>query len=423
MKNRLFQAFSERSFSLLWLSEIFTILAFNLFNFLLLLHVYSLTRSNTAVAFVVVSFTLPAILFGVLAGVYVDRWSKKRVLLIANILRGLLLIVLAIFYDSLIAVYIISFSVALVTQFFVPAETPIIPLIVRRELLYSANALFGLGLYGGAFLAYLLSGPLILVFGDVNTLIVLGGMFFVSSIFISGIRIESKSEKNKKGILSASKSALMEEIRTAINVMKNSREIYNSIFLLAVSQTLLLVLAVIAPGYASQVLNISIQEFPLFFIVPAALGVLVGAVILVTWLHERSKEKLTTLGLFLSGAAMLLLPYGSQITARQIVHDFNSLLPHYLDLTPVHFVIVIAFILGLANAFVFVPSNTILQEKTKDEFRGKIYGVLNALVGIFSLVPILMAGGLSDFFGVDKVIVGIGVSLFVVGVSRVLFDI
>lgn len=120
---------------------------------------------------------------------------------------------------------------------------------------------------------------------------------------------------------------------------------------------------------------------------------------------------------------MLLLPYGSRITAREIVHDLNTLLPHFLDFTTLHFVIVLAFILGLANAFVFVPSNTILQEKTKDEFRGKIYGVLNALVGIFSLIPILAVGGLSDFFGVGVVIVGIGVSLFVIGISRILFEI
>jgi len=422
MKSRLFQAFSERSFSLLWLSEIFTILAFNLFNFILLLHVYSLTHSNIAVAFVVVSFTLPAILFGILAGVYVDRWSKKRVLLISNLIRGMLLIFLAIFHQSLIAIYIISFLVALVTQFFVPAETPIIPLIVRKDLLYSANALFGLGLYGGALFAYLLSGPLILFAGEVNTLIILGVMFFVSSLFISGINIESKSERNKKGILGVSKSVLLKEIRAAVSVMRNSREIYNSIFLLAVSQTLLLVLAAIAPGYASQILKISIQEFPLIFIVPAAIGVLVGALILVTLLHERSKEKLTTLGLFLSGAAMLLLPYGSRISAREIVHDINNFLPHFLDFTTIHFVIVLAFILGLANAFVFVPSNTILLEKTKDEFRGKIYGVLSALVGIFSLIPILIAGGLSDFIGVGKVIVGIGISLFIIGISRIFFE-
>ncbi len=423
MKNRLFRAFSEQSFSFLWLSEIFTILAFNLFNFFILLQVYSLSHSNIAVALAVVSFTVPAILFGILAGVYVDRWNKKQVLLIVNIVRGLLLFALAIFHSELIAVYAVTFLVALVTQFFIPAETPIIPLIVKKEDLYSANALFGFGLYGGTLFAYLLSGPIILLFGEVNTLVILGLMFFVSSIFISGIRLTAPSELNKKGILNASKSALLEEVRTAISIMRSSRPIYNSLFLLAVSQTLLLVLAAIAPGYATQVLKISIQKFPIFFIAPAALGVLVGAVILVTVLHNRSKEKLTTVGLFLSGIAMLILPYGAKISAREIVHDLNSLLPHILDITTLHLVVVIAFILGLANAFVFVPSNTILQEKTTDEFRGKIYGALNALVGVFSLLPILLVGGLSDFFGVDKVIIGIGVTLFLLGTSRVFFEI
>lgn len=323
----------------------------------------------------------------------------------------------------MIAVYAVTFLVALVAQFFIPAETPIIPLIVKKEDLYSANALFGFGLYGGTLFAYLLSGPIILLFGEVNTLVILGLMFFVSSIFISGIRLTAPSELNKKGILNASKSALLEEVRTAISIMRSSRPIYNSLFLLAVSQTLLLVLAAIAPGYATQVLKISIQKFPIFFIAPAALGVLVGAVILVTVLHNRSKEKLTTVGLFLSGIAMLILPYGAKISAREIVHDLNSLLPHILDITTLHLVVVIAFILGLANAFVFVPSNTILQEKTTDEFRGKIYGALNALVGVFSLLPILLVGGLSDFFGVDKVIIGIGVTLFLLGTSRVFFEI
>jgi len=90
--------------------------------------------------------------------------------------------------QQLAAVYIISFLVALVTQFFIPAETPLIPLIVNKKDLYSANALFGFGLYGSALFAYLLSGPIILIFGEVNALILLGLMFFISSLFISGIR-------------------------------------------------------------------------------------------------------------------------------------------------------------------------------------------------------------------------------------------
>lgn len=423
MNNQLFRALQEKSFLLLLLGELFTQIAFNLLNFFLILHVYQLTKSNTAVSFVVVSFTLPAILFGILAGVYVDRWDKKRVLFMTNVVRGILLIILALFYKNIFVVYLISFLVALVTQFFVPAESPMIPLVVREKLLFSANALFGLGLYGSILLAYLFSGPIILLFGQVNTLFFLAMLFFIGAIFISGIRTAKKDVVKKKGVLKESKAALMHEVKSALTIMKNSRDIYNSLFLLALAQILLLILAVIAPGYAEQVLNISIQNFPIRFIAPAALGVLAGALILGTFLHDKSKDKLMTLGLFLSGFAMLLLPYGSVISARDIVQDINRYLPHTISLTPLHLVVVLAFVLGLANAFVFVPSNTILQEKTTDEFRGKIYGALNALVGIFSLIPILTVGGLSDLIGVGRVIVGIGIVLLALGVSRLFFDI
>ncbi|MBI5044517.1 MAG: MFS transporter [Candidatus Levybacteria bacterium] len=422
MKNRIFRAFEERSFLFLWLAEITTQIAFNLFNFFVILQVFSLTKSSTAVSFAVICFTLPSILFGVLAGVYVDRWDKKQVLFTSNIIRGIVLIVLAIFHSNLIFVYLALFIVALVTQFFIPAETPMIPLIVRKDFLFSANALFGLGLFGSVLFAYLLSGPVILLFGEVNTLLLLGGLFLVSSFFVSGIKINKGSFISRKGILGTPKSALMTEVKHSLSIMRNSKEIYNSIFLLTISQILLLVLAVVAPGYANQVLKISIQKFPLFFIAPAAIGLLVGAIFLLTILHYKSKEKLATLGLFLSGIAMLLLPYGSAIAGKGIVKELNTFLPHSFGITNLHLVVVLAFVLGLANAFVFVPSNTILQEKTSDEFRGKIYGVLNSMVGMFSLIPILAAGGLSDFFGVEKVIVGIGIVLLGLGISRILID-
>lgn len=422
MKNRILRAFQERSFLFLWLSEIFTQVAFNLFNFFVILQVFSLTKSNTAVSFAVICFTLPSILFGVLAGVYVDRWDKKQVLFTSNIIRGIVLIVLAMFHTNLFFIYLALFIVALVTQFFIPAETPMIPLIVRKESLYSANALFGLGLFGSALLAYLLSGPVIILFGEVNTLLLLGGLFLVSSFFVSGIKINRGTFISRKGILRTSKSAFMTEIKNSLSFMRNSKEIYNSLFLLAISQILLLVLAVIAPGYASAVLKISIQKFPLFFIAPAAVGLLVGAIFLLTILHDRSKEKLATLGLFLSGVSMLLLPYGSAIAGKGLIKGLNEFLPQSVGITTIHLVVIFAFVLGLANAFVFVPSNTILQEKTSDQLRGKIYGVLNSMVGMFSLIPILAVGGLSDFFGVDKVIVGIGVVLLGLGISRVLID-
>ncbi len=422
MKQHIFGAFQEKSFVFLWLGEVATQIAFNLFNFFLILHVYSLTRSNTAVSLVVISFTIPAIFFGLLAGVYVDRWNKKTVLLIANIIRGLLILFLAFFHTNIYLIYAVTFAVSLATQFFVPAETPMIPLVVRKKMLLSANALFGLGLYGSILIAYILSGPAIIFLGDIGTLLFLSVLFFVGSFFIHGIVLPRKNIPKNRNPFRTPKHIFMREIRSTFSLMRHSRAISNSLFLLAFSQILLLVLAVIAPGYATQILHISIQEFPLYFIAPAAVGVFIGAVLLIHFFQNISKEKVMTLGLFLSGIAMFILPYGAVLTTKQIVQTFNTL-PRLFDITPAHVMMFLAFVLGLANAFIFVPSNTILQEQTSDELRGKMYGVLSAMVGIFSLIPILLVGSLSDTIGVDKVIIGIGGTLFGLGVLRMVFDI
>src|SRR5687768_8469121 len=128
---KILRAFKVRSFLMLWLGEIFTQVSVNLLNFLLIFLVFSLTKSNTAVAWLVISFTLPAIFFGWIAGVYVDRWDKKKVLFATNIIRAVLLVILAFFDTNLLLIYAVSFLVALVTQFFIPAESPMIPQVVE----------------------------------------------------------------------------------------------------------------------------------------------------------------------------------------------------------------------------------------------------------------------------------------------------
>ena len=421
MKYNILHAFRITPFSYLWFSEIFTQIAVNIFNFFLIFVVYSLTKSNTAVSLAVLSFTLPAVFIGVIAGVYVDRWNKKTVLIVTNLLRALLLILLIPFSANLYALYIFSILFTVVTQFFIPAETPVIPVIVRKKFLYGANALFGLGIFASILVAYVLSGPMLLILGKTNTLLLLALMLGVSSFFVSLIRLPKSYEKKIIQRTKSVKLAVKEEIISSIRIMNETREIRRSLIYLAIAQVLILIVAVLAPGYASNILGIAIEEFPLRFIAPAAFGVLVGAVILIHFLSHVKKEKIITLGILLSGVSMLILPFGSEIATRNIIQFFNQLLPGVFDITALHIVMSIAFLLGFANALVFVPANTILQENTTDELRGKVYGVLNTVVGIFSLLPIILVGSLSDLVGVTAVIVGLGVFLLIFGAAKVIF--
>lgn len=408
-------AFQVRSFLMLWLGELFTQISINLLNFFLIFLVFSLTGSNTAVSWLVISITIPAILFGLIAGVYVDRWEKKRVLYTANIVRAILLIILALLHTNLMIIFIVAALVSLLTQFFIPAESPLIPEIVEPKLLYSANALFSIGLYGSMLIAYLLSGPALLYFQNYQILVSLAVALLIGAFLISFIRVPK--EKLSQRPVKVKRDALR-EVRSVITIINEKPDVFHSLFFLAMTQILLLIIAVIAPGYTSEVLKIDIKHFPIVFVIPAVLGVVVGAVLLSSAMSEFARHKIINAGLFLSGVAILLMPYGSRIASRDIVHTLNSYLPSLLHISVYDLLTLFAFMLGLANAFIFVPSNTILQERTTEEMRGKIYGVLNTLIGVFSLIPLIIVGGLSDLVGVGRVLIGIGVGILLVGFGR-----
>ena len=412
MKNNTLAALSEKSFLYLWIGEILTQIPTHLFNFFLVLLVYKITQSNTAVSGVVLSFTVPAILFGSIAGVYVDRWNKKKVLILSNIFRAILMIALIFLTHNLFMIYAISLSVTILVQFFIPAETPMVPLVVKEKNLLSANALFGMAIFASILIAYVLSGPAIIFLKPEGTLLLLAIMLVAGAGFISLINIKNKITTKTD----VAKADIYKDIKYTLSLMSRTKEISRSLFLLALSQILILVVATIAPGYASQILKIPIEDFPLLFAAPASLGMVVGAVLIVDRFHSHAKEKLITAGIFISGFAMMLLPYGSKVASRGFVQILNQYLPHIFEINILHIMVVLAFVLGVANSFVFVPANTILQEKTTDQVRGKIYGFLNSIVGALSLLPIIIVGGLSDLIGVGVVITGIGVSLLIVGI-------
>lgn len=416
MNNNTFEALREKPFLYLWIGEIFTQIPTHLFNFFLILLVFDITHSNTAVSGVVLSFTVPAIIFGSVAGVYVDRWDKKKVLIVSNILRAVLMISLIFFLKNLFMIYLVSLIVTILVQFFIPAETPMVPLVVKEKNLLSANALFGMAIFGSILIAYVLSGPVLIFLKPTKTLIALAIALVTGAAFISQIKLKAGNPK----IQNAVKADLLSDIKHTLKLMSRTREISRSLFLLASSQILILIIATIAPGYANQILKIHIEEFPLLFAAPAALGMVIGSVLIVNKFHNHAKEKLIIAGIFISGIAMMLLPYGSQVSSRGFVQALNVYLPHILKINILHFMVFLAFVLGLANSFVFVPANTILQEKTTDEIRGKIYGFLNSIVGALSLLPIIIAGSLSDIIGVGIVILGIGILIIVVGIVWVI---
>lgn len=410
--HHLTSALRNKSFFFLWLAEIFSQIGMNMLNFILILVAFQLTNSNSAVSGIVLAFTVPAVVFGLLAGVYVDRWDKKYVLFATNFFRACLLFVLAIFHKDIPLLYLLTFAVSTITQFFIPAETPIIPVVVERSQLYSANALFGIALYGAILIAYGLSGPFLLFFKPAGSFVFLGFIFLVASIFVAMIK-----EPKLKAIKSMKKNAsLVLELRETFSLILKTKELLSSFLLLIVIQILVLIVAVLGPGYAKHILNIDIEEFPLMFVLPAAVGMVLGAVLLTNYFQNYPKQKSARIGLFISAVSVFLLPYGSKVVSRPLVSAINEYLPKLFTINILHIMVVLAFVMGLAISLIFVPSNTLIQEKTSDDLRGKIYGTLNSVVSLCSILPVIVVGSLADYFGVGIVLSVVGVSIAIIGI-------
>ncbi|KKR73483.1 MAG: major facilitator superfamily [Candidatus Levybacteria bacterium GW2011_GWC2_40_7] len=400
MRNPILSVLSIKSFSFLMLSELCSQIAMNLLNFVLLILVFNMVRSSIAVSGVILAFTIPALLFGILAGIYVDRWEKKHVLFYTNVLRALFVIPLFFLNTNLFAIYSITFAVSLVTQFFIPAEAPMIPLIVRKELLLSANALFSMGIFASILIAYAISGPFLLFFGESNGFIVISIFFLLSSLFaylIKTMRKERAPAGERRAITSMKKDLL-----NTLYLLRKLKKISQALFILTFLQTLILTIAVVGPGFAEDILGIRVEEFPVLFIAPAVVGIGFAAFVLGNYFHKSSRKKMVRLGLFIMGAILLISPYASSYRGYNLLHIMA----------------IMSFIMGIAFALIFIPSNTVLQEESTDEMRGKVYGFLNTLVGGVSIIPVLAVVSIADAFGVAKVLSVMGIIILVISQFR-----
>src|SRR5258708_29999146 len=113
----------NRAFLALWAAQILSQVAANATTFALIVLVGELTKSNTSSSILILLAIVPAVLFGVFAGVIVDRTDRRRVLVVTNALRALAVLPLLVLGQSVAAAYIVNFLRAASTVSFVPAES------------------------------------------------------------------------------------------------------------------------------------------------------------------------------------------------------------------------------------------------------------------------------------------------------------
>ena len=125
----------RRNFALLWFGGLISMAGDWVLRIGLPLYIYQLTGSTLATGIMFMAGMLPSLLLGSVAGVFVDRWDRKRTMVIANLLLAVSLLPLLLVrsVEWVWIAYIAAFAQSCIAQFFDPAESAMLPLLVGEE--------------------------------------------------------------------------------------------------------------------------------------------------------------------------------------------------------------------------------------------------------------------------------------------------
>ncbi|MBI2011227.1 MFS transporter [Candidatus Daviesbacteria bacterium] len=406
----------NRGFLNLWLNQILVQFSQNSLNFALLFWVYYLTSSNLAVAALLFCIYLPATLFGVISGVLADLIDRKKIILSIDILLAILFFLFLFLKFYFPAILILVFLVNSLVQFYIPAESSALPLIVRPNQFFRANSLFSITLFAMFLIGFGLSGPIIVYLG-IDFVFIIGGVSLVIA-FILALKFPSITAKadsyNKRLIKDIQKRNLAKlfdhstvQIKKTLQMIKGKLAVLYSIIILAGVQTVIGVSATLLPAFLETRLKVSATDASYIVILPLGLGTVLGAFLIGKFGHFFPKRILVGrailaggLFLFLIGLVPLLSPAIKYIPTQPAPFFSQPFLSGVMSLG--------SFLIGAAVVAIIIPSQTVLQQNTPEENRGKVYGALIALMSGLSLIPVLLTGVVADKVGTIPIFIGIG---------------
>jgi len=410
---------SHKPFLRLWLSQIFSQFAANITLFLLGIIVYKNTGSNTAVSGLFMAFGIPAVFFGLLAGTAVDYIDKRIIILYSCLIRAVLVLGLLVTSNYIVAVYILLFLNAVVTQFFIPAEATMIPKLVPGKHLVSANSLFSFAYYGSVAVGFIAAGPLFRLLGPYVSLLFLAGLYVVSwwiSLKLPASSDDTKLWKRVRSLhISVIITKLLSSLREGIAYVRHSPILFDAVLLLTGTQIIIAMLSTLGPGFADKVLGIDVTDASVFVIGPVIVGIVLGAVWVGNKGYVYKPVKLMNMGIL--GAGLVLGIISVTIYLKRYA-GFDWLFTDHI-IIPLE--IFLFFCLGLFNSMLDVPANSILQKEAEGLMRGRVYGVLGAFVGGVGILPVMIGGLLADAVGVGKVIFILGILIVIYGLFRIRF--
>ena len=415
---------ANRGFLNLWINQILVQLSFNALNFTLIIWVFKLTDSNTAVSALLFAIYLPAVILGVFSGVLVDILDRKKIIMAIDFFLSLLFFSLIFLKGSFPAILVIIFLINALGQFYAPAEASAIPLVVKKNQLLTANSLFSATLYSAFLVGFGLAGPLMTHLGT-NVVFGLGGIVLAVAFLLSLMFPSIKSIPDARGkrlilALAGRKYSQIKEIgifeiQETIGLIKGKLPVLSSLVILAGVQMGIGIMAVLAPGFLEKSLQIKAADASYVLIIPLGLGIVTGGIILSRFGSSLVKRKLVARAILFVGLVLFLVGFAPLISPAVNYFKHPKPVPFLYQLTLSQIMMIGSFLIGVAVVSILVPSQTVLQENTPEANRGKVFSVLGVAMSALSLIPVFAIGILADIFGTTPIFIGLGFLVILVG--------
>ncbi len=385
-----------RDFRFLWLGQIVSNFGDALTYLTLMLFINRLTGGDTqAIAWLVIALALPTATIGLVAGVFVDRWDRKRVMVISDILRGFLTLglVIAVSVNQLWLVYVLAFCHASVGAFFAPARSAVIPLIVPKEGLLAANSLSQMSAVFFRVLGTAVAGVLVGTLAVFNVAFVIDAItFFLSAFFISRILLPGEEQLEVES--SPTVGAILAELKDGVVLIAGSRILLGILVAISVTMLGLGSVNVLLIPFVVNDMGLSEKWFGALEFSQSAAMILSG--IFITALASRFKSTtLISAGLLVLG--LVLAWFSRSSTMWQLF--------------------LVMFLIGLASTPVNAGIATIMQTSVANEILGRVSAALHAVMNTMSLVSMFLAGSMAALIGVRTVFLVAGILVAVAGIA------
>ncbi|WP_115172019.1 MFS transporter [Sphingobacterium spiritivorum] len=389
----------KKKFSIIWVGQFISLLSSTAVNFAVIIWLSLETGSAEVLAYAAIAGLLPQAIIGPIAGVYIDRWDRKKTMMFADGFVAFCTLIMSVsFYmgnESLLLLYVMLALRSVGSAFHMPAMQAAIPMLApQSELLRIAGInqiIQSVSSIAGPALGALAIG--FMSIGNVLLLDIAGAVVAITSLLFVHIPNPEIAEKAK-----ASVQQVWKDIKLGWEEIRKNRGLSYLFFYSVIATFCIMPVAVLFPlmtinHFGGNKIEMSIVEMAW------GVGMLVGGGLLGIWKPNINK-------IIIINTMHMLLGMGLAISGWLPVSGF------------ILFVVLTGFG-GLAASVYNASFMTVLQEEVNPAMMGRVFSMFFSIVVIPSVVGLLSTGFVADTIGVNLTFIILG--LVVVGVGLLSF--